>query len=243
MKPYVFGHRGASGYEIENTIPSFRKGVKMGAGIETDIQMTLDDKLICFHDLIIKIGNEYFYPSKLTYDTLAQLKFEDKRKVPLIKDVFQAFMKDHPKIRYSLDILNRKVGLELIQLAEENNLIDSIEISDRRIGLLSSLRKKNISVKLINTNFGNFTRINRQTLNIDRLKDNQISIINLRHRKNIATLFKDIVDNGFTCYVWNVNKIKSMKQVLKLNYKGKIVDAIYTDYPDKLIDLREKLLN
>ncbi|KKL76715.1 hypothetical protein LCGC14_2042150, partial [marine sediment metagenome] len=31
-------------------------------------------------------------------------------------------------------------------------------------------------------------------------------------------------------------------QVLKLNYKGKIVDAIYTDYPDKLIDLREKIL-
>ncbi len=37
MKSYVFGYRGASGYEIENTIPSFRKAVKMGAGIESDI--------------------------------------------------------------------------------------------------------------------------------------------------------------------------------------------------------------
>ena len=242
MKPYVFGHRGASGYEIENTIPSFRKAVEMGAGIETDVQMTVDNKLICFHDQIIKLGIEYFYPSKLTYEELTQLKFEDNRKVPLIKDVFQAFMKEYHNIRYSFDIATRKVGLELIHLVKENNLINAIEISDRRIGVLSSLKRKNDSVKLINTSDGNFTRINNQTLNIDRLKDHRISTINVRYKRNIATLFKDIIDNDFTCYIWNVNKIKSMKQVLELNYKGKIVDAIYTDYPDKLIDLREKIL-
>ncbi|MBY9007060.1 MAG: glycerophosphodiester phosphodiesterase [Candidatus Lokiarchaeota archaeon] len=242
MKPYVFGHRGASGYEIENTIPSFRKGVEMGAGIETDIQMTIDHKLICFHDPIIKVGNEYFYPSKLTYDTIARLKFDDKRKVPQIIEVFQEFMNENHNIRYSFDIANRKVGLELINLAEENNLIDSIEISDRRIGVLSSLRRRSDSVKLLNTNDGSFTRINYQTLDIDKLKDHQISTINVRYKRNIDTLFKDIVDNGFDCYVWGVNKIQNMKQVLKLNYKGKIVDAIYTDYPDKLIELREKLI-
>ena len=45
MKPYVFGHRGASGYEIENTLPSFKKAVRMGAGIETDVQETKEKKL------------------------------------------------------------------------------------------------------------------------------------------------------------------------------------------------------
>ncbi len=70
MKSYVFGYRGASGYEIENTIPSFRKPVEMGAGIETDIKMTMDNKLICFHDQIFKIGMEYYYPSTLTYEEL-----------------------------------------------------------------------------------------------------------------------------------------------------------------------------
>ncbi len=46
MKPYIFAHRGASGYEIENTIPSFKKAISMGAGIETDIRATKDKKLI-----------------------------------------------------------------------------------------------------------------------------------------------------------------------------------------------------
>ena len=41
---YIFGHRGAMGYCIENTIPCFRKAVQMGAGIETDLRMTRDKK-------------------------------------------------------------------------------------------------------------------------------------------------------------------------------------------------------
>ncbi len=239
MKPYVFGHRGASGYEIENTISSFRNAVEMGAGIETDIQLTIDGKLICFHDPIIKIGLAHYYPSKLTYEELRQLTFEDGRIIPLLRDAFE---KNYDNIRYSFDITNRKVGLELLRLVEEYKLIEAIEISDRRIGLLSYLRKNSNSVKLINTQIGNLTRINKKTINIDRLKDHHISIINLRCSRNVETLFKDIIDNGLNCYIWNVNRPKSMKKVLKLNYKDKIVDAIYTDYPDKFIELREKLL-
>ena len=238
MKPYVFGHRGSSGYEIENTISSFRKAVEMGAGIETDVQLTKDGKMICFHDPIIKIGLAHYYPSNLTYEELRQLNFEDGRIIPLVKDVFD---KSYDNIRYSFDITNRKVGLELLRLVEEYKLIEAIEISDRRIGLLSYLRKNCNPVKLINTQIGNLTRINKKTLDIDRLKDHQISTINLRCNRNVETLFKEIIDNDLNCYIWNVNRPKSMKKVLKLNYKDKIVDAIYTDYPDKFIELREKL--
>ncbi|MFX0030133.1 MAG: glycerophosphodiester phosphodiesterase, partial [Candidatus Hermodarchaeota archaeon] len=43
MKPYIFGHRGASGYEIENTVSAYKKAVSMGAGIEADVQLTKDN--------------------------------------------------------------------------------------------------------------------------------------------------------------------------------------------------------
>jgi len=242
MKPYVFGHRGASGYEIENTISSFRKAVEMGAGIETDVQLTKDGKMICFHDTFIKIGIDYYYPNKLRYEELGRLKFKDQRKIPKLSKVFQIFKKESHSFRYSFDITNRKVGIELLRLVEEYKLVEAIEISDRRIGLLSYLRKNCNSVKLINTQIGNLTRINKKTIDIDRLKDNHISIINLRCNRNVETIFKDIIDNDLNCYIYNVNRPKSMKKVLKLKYKDKIVDAIYTDYPDKFIELREKLL-
>lgn len=238
MKPYVFGHKGASGYEIENTSKAFDLAVKMGAGIEIDIQMTIDNKLICLHNPLIKIGLVYYYPNELTYEELRQLKFEDGRKVPLVKDVFE---KKYDNIRFSFDILNRKAGLQLIKLAKKHNLIDKVEITDRRIGLLSTLKKADQFVKLIYTPIGRFSSINDRTLNINRLRENKINTLNLMCSRNFPNNFKEIVDNGLSCYVYNVNTKKSMLEVLKLNYKDQIVDAIYTDYPDKLIKLRDNL--
>lgn len=47
----VFAHRGASGYAPENTLPAFVLAADMGAdGIEFDVQITADGKLIVHHD-------------------------------------------------------------------------------------------------------------------------------------------------------------------------------------------------
>ena len=47
----VYGHRGASGYAPENTMAAFQLAVEMGAyGIELDVQLTKDGRLVIFHD-------------------------------------------------------------------------------------------------------------------------------------------------------------------------------------------------
>ena len=47
----IFGHRGASGYAPENTIAAFRLAAETGAdGVELDVQMTRDGKLVVAHD-------------------------------------------------------------------------------------------------------------------------------------------------------------------------------------------------
>jgi glycerophosphoryl diester phosphodiesterase len=47
----VYAHRGASGYAPENTMAAFQMAVDMGSdGIECDVQMTRDGKLVICHD-------------------------------------------------------------------------------------------------------------------------------------------------------------------------------------------------
>lgn len=47
----IFAHRGASGYAPENTLPAFTLAADMGAhGIEFDVQITRDGKLVVHHD-------------------------------------------------------------------------------------------------------------------------------------------------------------------------------------------------
>ena len=56
-KPYIYGHRGAS-YCIENTMPCFKKAIELKVGIETDVRLTKDNILVCFHDHEFHIGSQ-----------------------------------------------------------------------------------------------------------------------------------------------------------------------------------------
>ncbi|MFX1302207.1 MAG: glycerophosphodiester phosphodiesterase [Promethearchaeota archaeon] len=237
MKPYVFAHRGASGYEIENTIPSFKKAVSMGVGIETDIQITKDNKLICFHDPYVKIGTGYNAISDLTFKDIQGIQFKDRRKIPLVEEVFQIFKNSSYDLRYSFDISNKQVGLELLNLAEKYSLLNQIEITDRRLITLSLLRKQNNDVKLIYTSTDIINTFRDNALNVDKLRKINVCGINLKCSGYIKDLFKMVIDNDFKCYIWGVNTKTNMQKVLNLGYKGQIVQAIYTDYPDTLLNL------
>ena len=243
MKPYIFGHRGASGYEIENTIPAFKKAVSMGAGIETDVQLTKDHKLVCFHDPAIKIEEKYYLIKNFTLKELRAIKFEDNRSIPLVKEVFDIF-KDAPNtLRYSFDIIDKKSGLELLNLAQKASLVKNIEITDRRLVLLSALRRKNELSNLVYTLTETITSINKKTVNLDKLRTLQIGVINIRRRRHIEELFREIIDHGFKCYIWGVNTKTNMKRIVRMRYKDEIVNAIYTDYPDILNKILNKRIN
>ncbi|MFX1363764.1 MAG: glycerophosphodiester phosphodiesterase [Promethearchaeota archaeon] len=237
MKPYIFAHRGASGYKIENTMASFKKAISMGAGIETDIRATKDKKLICFHDPYFKIDNKYYSINKFKFEEIKKIKFSDGRVIPLVQEVFQAFKNNSNNIRFSFDIANKEVGFSLLNVAKEYSLLNRIEITDRRLKVLSHLRKKNNKVKLIYTLTADINNIQCEAQNFKKLKELNISIINLKFTRNIEDLFKIVVENDFNCYVWGVNTKLGMKKVLKLNAYKKKVAAIYTDYPDKLFNL------
>ncbi|MFW9825430.1 MAG: glycerophosphodiester phosphodiesterase [Candidatus Thorarchaeota archaeon] len=237
MKPYIFGHRGASGYEIENTFPAFNKAVSMGAGIETDVQLTKDKKLICFHDPYIKIKDKQFYIKDLTLKEIKKIKFSDGRNIPLIEDVFSNFKENQKKFRYSIDIIDLNSGIELLSLVGNISLRKKLEITDQRLLVLSSLKKKYESANLVYTLPLLIDKINEKSVDLHKLREIGINVINIKNRRNIEEYFKDTIDNGFKCYIWGVNTRANMKKIINLRYKDEIVNAIFTDYPDRLLNL------
>ncbi len=241
MKPYIFGHRGAMGYEIENTIPSFRKALEMGAGIETDIQRTKDNILICFHDPIFHINGHQYIVKDLPFNELKQINFKDKRIIPTLEEVFQQFQNEDPSLRFSLDIFDRETGVALIKLAKKYRILDRIEITDMRIEVLTCLRDYNRDIRLIHTLPLDILNINTHQYDFDEMKSHGINTINVKADKNrLKFNLHYIIDNGFKCYCWGVNHKSQMKKVLKWKHKDEIIEAIYTNYPDVLGFLRDK---
>jgi glycerophosphoryl diester phosphodiesterase len=240
-KPYIYGHRGAMGYCIENTMAGFKKTIELKVGIETDVRLTKDNILVCFHDPEFKIGIQSYLIKDLTLAELKKIDFKDNREIATVEELFKVFGQECDTLRFSCDIGNRKAGLELIILAEKYSVLEKLEITEMKINILAFLRKQNDQIRLIHTIPHFIVNINNNTVDFDKLKELNIDTVNIKYEQANQKNFETIIENGFRCYTWGVNAKTRMKRVLNLNYNGKFVEGIYSDYPDKVKQLRDEI--
>jgi glycerophosphoryl diester phosphodiesterase len=91
VSPFVcIGHRGAAGYEPENTLRSIRRALELGAdGIEVDVYF-VDGQIVVFHDATLERTTNG--SGSLVRKTFAQLRALDAGKgerIPTLREVFE----------------------------------------------------------------------------------------------------------------------------------------------------------
>ena len=84
-RPCVIAHRGASGYEYENSLAAFRRAVMLDAdGVELDVHATRDGRLVVHHDPALpRLGPI----RELDLATLREARLPNGEPVPLLSDV------------------------------------------------------------------------------------------------------------------------------------------------------------
>ena len=77
----------------ENSLPAYSRAVERGFGIELDVQITTDGKLVCFHDETLKrMCGEKVVLTSLSYDELMRYRLKDTdEKIPLFEDALEIF--------------------------------------------------------------------------------------------------------------------------------------------------------
>lgn len=75
----------------ENTLPAFEAAIRKGFGIELDVQMTLDGKLVVFHDWDLKrMAGIHWKISDHTYKELCRYPVgNSQERIPLFSDVLK----------------------------------------------------------------------------------------------------------------------------------------------------------
>jgi len=100
--PLIIGHRGVKGSAPENSLSGFKKAIELGIdGVELDVHLTRDGKLIVIHDLDLKNLTGLRIPIK-------QLTFKELKKY----DISKFFNKTQEKIMEKLPE-EKKYFLEL----------------------------------------------------------------------------------------------------------------------------------
>ena len=89
----LISHRGASHYEPENTLRSFRRALDMGAGvIEFDVRKSLDGRLVVIHDRTVDRTTDG--KGAVSGKTLSELRSLDAgcgERIPTLEEVFENF--------------------------------------------------------------------------------------------------------------------------------------------------------
>lgn len=152
-RPLIVGHRGASYLAPENTLVSFRTAKALGAdGIEMDVQMTKDKKLVIAHDYLTDIhagvrGDIY----NMTFDELRQLDFGAWKgaeyageKIPTLEEVLEIgrdmkmmHIELKPYLARDADFVER-----VIDTIVDAGCVDKVVLTSFQYGLLQQVKER-----------------------------------------------------------------------------------------------------
>lgn len=245
-KTFVWGHRGAGFKGTQNTISSFQNAIDMGVdGIKTEAQLSKDREIFLTFQQSITTNGKIIPINELDSYEIKEFKLENGESIPTLPELFNKFKKY--KIRYNFDVKAPEIGIRIIEIAREFNIIDKIEIAKTSIDpnplpdLFSEIREFDKNVSLINSIFLKYSTIEEKHLELESMKELNVQGINVNYNFANFELFRKIVDKGFKFYVWGVLFNRSMEKFLNMNYQGRFIDAMMSNFPEKLVKLRDKI--
>ena len=146
----IIGHRGAPTLKRENTISSFQAALKNNVdGLELDVQLTKDKKLIVYHDFyIINYQNEKKLIANLDLQQVRAI-YTDYH-IPTLDEVLNICSKDiilNIEIK-STNLLNVYIINETVNLLIKYQLNQNTIISSFNPFVLIQLKKVNTNIKI-----------------------------------------------------------------------------------------------
>ena len=137
-------HRGLAKRNFkENTLPAFKYSFKKKYGIETDLQVTKDNQLICFHNFNLKRRfNLNKNVKDINYFNLKKISKKRKATVPLLKDLLKIAKNKYPLLLEIKPLLSKISLLNLIKLIKKTKKYGIISFKEKNLINLYKINKK-----------------------------------------------------------------------------------------------------
>ena len=218
------GHRGAKGYEPENTLVSFEKAVQMGAdGIELDVHLSIDGHLIVIHDETIdRTSNGKGVVNQLTLDELKSFTINEKYTIPTLEEVLDLV---DQRCFVNIELKNQDTAEKVVQLIEHS-------ISDKKWNYTNFL------VSSFDWNALQQVRFLNENIRIGVLTETDLDLaISFARFLKAEALHPDfqlltneytskIQEKGILVFPWTVNEKIDIQRMKSFNVNGIITDFL-----------------
>ena len=220
-------HRGASGYEPENTLLAFKKAIELKADmIELDVHKCKSGELVVIHDhLFEKTMHGKGFIEELDYKTLRKLHGRKNQYIPLLTEVLDLVDK---RVKVNIELKSRGITQDVVGVIHDH--IDNKGWTYDHF-LVSSFDHHAI-FKLLKLD----PKIKRGVLIIHLPLDYTDGFKKLKPysiEPGYKFVNKDFVKNAhknkMKVFVWTVNNKQHIAKIKRLG-----VDGIFSDYPDRI---------
>ena len=219
-------HRGASGYEPENTLRSFSRALAMDIdAIELDVHLTKDRKLVVIHDNSVgRTTDGKGWVKNLTFKQLRKLNAGLDERIPTLKEVFDLIDK---KVFINIELKGKGTARPVARLIEQYTkkgwwynhfLVSSFDFKE-----LEAFYKINKKVRIgvlfeknPDEHFKKAPLVKAYSINFP-MKLVSSKYVKKAHKDELKLL------------VWTVNTKKDIARMKKLK-----VDGIFTNFPDRI---------
>jgi glycerophosphoryl diester phosphodiesterase len=221
------GHRGAKGYEPENTLISFEKAIDMGAdGIELDVHLSIDGHLIVIHDETIdRTTNGKGVVNQMTLQELKPFTINDEHEIPTLEEVLDLV---DQRCFVNIELKNQDTAEKVVQLIEHY-------ISDKK------WNHSQFIVSSFDWNALQQVRFLNENIRIGVLTETDLDLaISFARFLKAEALHPDfqlltneyvakIQEKGILVFPWTVNEKDAIQRM-----KSCSVDGIITDFLDRV---------
>ncbi|WP_395048971.1 glycerophosphodiester phosphodiesterase [Flavobacterium sp.] len=221
------GHRGASGYEPENTLISFEKAIELKTdGIELDVHLSSDGELIVIHDETIdRTTNGKGAVKDFTLKELKKFHSGKNQEIPTLIEVFDLV---HRRCFINIELKGIGTAKPVNDLINHYILDEKWEINDFLVSSFDWNMLEEFHILNPKIRIGVLTEESIEEAWAFAKKVKAFSIhpeYALLSKENVALM----QENGFEILPWTVNTEDAIQKIKSYNVNG-----IISNFPDKL---------
>ena len=221
------GHRGAKGYEPENTFVSFQKALDMQVdGVELDVHLSADGEIIVIHDETIdRTTNGKGFVNALSLRELKAFRINGEHKIPTLREVFDLVNQDcfiNIELK-SYDAAEKVVSLIEKYVTKKGWKYDRFLISSFDWNALQQVRFFSDEIPI-----GVLTETDLD-LALAFAKFIQAKSIHPHFHLLTKENTRKIREKGIQVFPWTINEKEDIQKITAFNVNG-----IITDFPNRI---------
>ena len=235
----VIAHRGFSGTAPENTLAAVRAAIRIKADmVEIDVTLTTDDHVVVIHDETLDRTTDG--TGDVSLFTLAELQRLDagswfdsafaRERIPTLDEVLEEVEgRTLLNVEIKSEAVARGVVSEVASAIRAREMIDQVVVSSFSPAALEEMHEVAPEIRtavLYNS------KIHEGLHAVEIVTELGASVFNIKRQRLTRKMLRRCREHDIPVGIYTVNEPHRMRRLVN---RG--VDAIFTDHPDRLIEV------